>query len=209
MQRRGFTLLELMISMGILTIVGALGIVAIMASTTAANVARAKTGVQQNVRDVMNALVAEIQLTAKEADDSLDPPLEPLQIVENPVPTSPIEVVFQVPVDDTGENWTEPIHFRYINEDVNENALLDGDEDADGDGALTRRILRIEDTNGDGDTDDSGESEIVAAANDLSDVQFELDENRLTITLTASRMIGLQRRELVTVSQTNEVYFLN
>src|SRR5690606_10240154 len=103
---------------------------------------------------------------------SLDPPLFPIEIKQNPVPSSPVELIFQVPAGNSGRKWSPRIRYRFINEDVNGNSWLDAGEDLDGDQQLSRRIVRIQDTNGDGDTTDPGETRPLGTANALSNVQF-------------------------------------
>ena len=117
----GFTLLELLVSMAILTIVSMLTFMVTQSSASAAAVAQAKQVAQANVRDAMTAMIAEVQLAAKQGNDALAPPLEALSVV------SESEVVFQLPLDDSGTLWSTPITYRFINEDTGEtpNARLD------------------------------------------------------------------------------------
>ena len=205
----GFTLLELMIAMSILAVVSLLAFVAVASSAESASAADAQSIVQQNVRDAITAMTREIQLSAKQGDDSLIPVLQPLQVNANPTANSPIEVVFQVPRDGSGRLWTNPIRFRYITEDANNNALLDAGEDGDGDGELARRIVRLEDRNGDGDTLDAGEQSTVAGANDLSNVQFAINGDVLQITLSATKLFGRRRTNPATATATTRLYLLN
>ena len=152
-----------------------------------------------------------------DGDGSLRPPHDASRVDDlpatcaAPAPGCPVELVFQVPLDGTRLLWSSPIRFRYINEDTNGNAALDPGEDVDGDGALTRRIVRMQDINGDGDEDDPGEQRPLAAANDLSDVQFALDADHslLTIRLEASARTSGRRMERVTAAVTSRVYVCN
>jgi len=208
MRRNGFTLVELIISFALIVIIGALAMAALQSANVSMDVAAVKSEVQGDVRDVMRLMQEELQLAAKEGDSSLSPPLEPLEIIEDPVEGSPVEIAFQVPLDDSGLNWSTRIRFRYINEDENGNARLDVGEDLDGDGVLARRILRLEDRNGDG-TIDEGEQRIVGAASTLGDVQFTLDGDVLTISLTAGKLMRGRRVDPVSVSATGKVYLLN
>ena len=211
MKECGFTLVELMISMALLTVIGTLSFVAIEAATSASVLAMAQDRVQSSVRDAMNAITTEAETAAKQSNNSLVPPLQTIEIVNAPAPGCPVELVFQVPLDGTRLLWSSPIRFRYINEDTNGNAALDPGEDVDGDGALTRRIVRMQDINGDGDEDDPGEQRPLAAANDLSDVQFALDADHslLTIRLEASALTSGRRMERVTAAVTSRVYVCN
>lgn len=209
MHRAGFSLVELLIAVTIVSMIAVIGLMALQSSNTSIAVAQAKAEAQANVRDVLLAMTGEIQLAAKQADDSLSPPLQPVEIVNNPAPASPVEVIFQTPLDATGLNWSGRIRFRFINEDANGNSFLDPGEDLDRDGVLSRRIIRIEDRNGDGDTADAGEMVSVADANNLSNVQFLLNNDVLTINATAAKLIGMRRDNPVMVAASARVYLLN
>jgi len=209
MDKHGFTLMELMMVVAILAVVGALGVAALQTSGAAMATASAKALVQDDLRDALASMKQELQLAAKNADDSLLPPLQAASVVANPAPRCPTEIVFQVPTDTTALRWTNPIRFRFYNEDTNGNGVLDPGEDGDGDGALSRRILRLEDTNGDGDTDDPGERSIVAGANNLSNVQFGVNNDVVTIALTAGKHQGLDTGHPITANVTTDIYLQN
>ncbi|MCP4642520.1 MAG: prepilin-type N-terminal cleavage/methylation domain-containing protein [bacterium] len=209
MRRAGFTLVELSISLAILTVITGLGFVALMSCSRSVAVSQAKGDVQRNVRDIMTGLSRELQIASRKADDSLSPPLNPLVISESPTEGSMMEVQFQVPIDGTGRNWSAPITYRYINEDLNSNNRLDSGEDVDEDGVLTRRIVRLQDRNDDGDSDDPGESSVIGAVNDLSSVQIVRNGDLLTLTVTASRLVANQRTHPVTATATHNIYLTN
>ncbi len=211
MRAQGFTLIEVLIASALLVFVLALCLVAVRTTALSMAVADASAVVQDNVRAAMDVMTKEIELAAKTTDSSLTPPLQALTIVTNPAEDSPVEVVFQIPTDGTAQNWSSPIRYRYICEDDNDNGLLEEDEDTDGDGTLMRRIVRIQDMNSDGDTQDLGEVTPVGGANDLSDVQFTLNANNsvLTMTLTASRRVKGLQGDPITTSVTSKVYLLN
>ncbi|NIA12848.1 MAG: prepilin-type N-terminal cleavage/methylation domain-containing protein [Nitrospiraceae bacterium] len=199
---RGFTLLELTISMAILTVVSLLTFLVTNSSTKAAAIAEGKEGVHAAVRDAMNTLASELQLAAKTTNNALTPPLAAVQVNG----TDPGEVTFQIPDDSFGLRWSTPITYRFVNEDAGEglgagNARLDEGEDLDGDGALTRHIVRVQD----------GEERVLGLTNDLSDVQFSLSPNSdvLTITLSASKVVNTRRQDLVRATATSRVYLLN
>lgn len=209
MDSRGFTLVELVISMAILAIISVLGIVALQSSTTSMATAESKADVQDNVRDALAAMTRELQMASKTSDDSLTPPLDAVAINANPAAGSPTELVFQTPTSGSGRNWSRPIRYRYLNEDANGNGRLDSGEDLDSDAVLTRRIVRIQDRNGDGDTADSGEIAPVGGANDLSTVQFARTGDVITITLTADKFMRGRRSDPVRVTVTSDVYLQN
>jgi len=212
MKNYGFTLLELMISLALLSVISVLGFVVLAASGRVMNLAATQTTVDAELRDTINALRGELQLASKRTDASYVPPLTAVTVTSNPVAGSPIEIVFQVPRDASGSLWSSPIRYRFINEDANANSRLDAGEDTDTNKVLTRRIVRIQDMNGNGSTADAGETRPLGAANDLSAVNFVLDAARssVTITLTASRRVSNDmRRPPVTGSVTTIVYFRN
>jgi hypothetical protein len=80
-------------------------------------------------------------------------------------------ITFQVPEPVSGEAlfaYSTPITFSLENEDANENGRLDPDEDTNGDGALTRRIVRSQ----------NGETVPVAGASTIEFVNFSLLDNQ-------------------------------
>ena len=91
MDSRGFTLVELVISMAILAIISVLGIVALQSSTTSMATAESKADVQDNVRDALAAMTRELQMASKTSDDSLTPPLDAVAINANPAAGSPTD----------------------------------------------------------------------------------------------------------------------
>lgn len=207
--RQGFTLLELLISMAILTVFMLLGGLAVQMSITSVDTAEAAGMVQAEVRNVLQAVSAELALSAKRGNDALTPPLQDVTITENPAPNAPIELVFQVPLDDVGRTWSNPIRYRFVTEDANGNARLDPGEDSNGNGRLDRCIERIQDRNGDGDADDPGERTVLAGANNLNDVRFARVGNEIVVTVEATRLPGRQRIRPVTARVTGRVYLLN
>ncbi|MBX7258321.1 MAG: type II secretion system GspH family protein [Candidatus Hydrogenedentes bacterium] len=209
MEKRGFTLVELVISIAILATICALGMVALQSASTSSATAKSKAEAQDNVRDALAAMQQELQIASKRTDTSLIPPLNALAVTPNPVLGSPVQVTFQVPADTTGNNWSRPITFRYINEDANGDGRLTAGEDTDSDGVLSRRIVRIQDLNGNGSTNDAGETTEVGGANDLSNVTFAFDGNVLTVTLTSTKLIGLRRTNPATVTVTTDIYLEN
>lgn len=209
MDKHGFTLMELMMVAAILAVVGALGLAALQTSSTSLATASAKALVQDDLRDALASMKQELQLSAKTADDSLLPPLQAVAVVANPAPRCPTEIVFQVPTDATALRWTNPIRFRFYNEDTNANGVLDAGEDGDGDRTLSRRILRLEDTNGDGDTADPGERSVVAGANNVSNVRFGVNNGVVTVTLTAGKLQGRDRSHPITANVSTDIYLQN
>ncbi len=209
MNKQGFTLMELMMVVSILAIVSVLGMSALQTSSSAMLTASAKSAVQDNLRDSLAAMKRELQLASKTPDDSLLPPLNAVTVNANPAAKCPTEIVFQTPADGTGLRWTNNIRFRYYTEDTNGNGLLDSNEDTDADGTLSRRILRLEDVNGDGDASDNGERSIVAGANNLSNVVFAINNNTITVTLTSQKFQGDDRTHPITATVSTDIYLQN
>jgi len=198
----GFTLLELTVSMSMLLVVSMLTLLVTSTSSSAVALSEAKETAQSSVRDSMTAMTAELALASKKSNTETVAPLslQSLQVV------NPGEIVFQVPLDSSGELWSTPITYRFVDEDIGEgeyanNGQLDPGEDTDGDGALTRRIVRIQ-----GDTQMA-----LCPANDLSGVQFALSAagDVLTINVSASKAVSNRRRDLVTATASSRVYLTN
>jgi len=198
----GFTLLELTVSMAILVIVSILTFVVTNSTTEAVSVSESKEVAQGAVRDAMTAMTAELQLASKTSNAALTPPLEALEVSDEDYG----ELTFQVPLDASATQWSTPITYRFVNEDDHDgagahNGRLDEGEDLDEDGALTRRVVRIQD----------GVETALGAVNDLSTVTFLLNPTNdvLTITLTASRPLLERDSDQVWAQATSSVYLLN
>jgi prepilin-type N-terminal cleavage/methylation domain-containing protein len=209
MDKRGFTLLELTISVSVLSIIFMLSFVALQSSVSAMATSSAKARVQDNLRDAIQSIRGELQLAAKSADNSVTPTVAKVAVNANPAAKCPTEIVFQRPRDTTGKLWTTPIRFRFFNEDTNNNGRLDSGEDANNDKVLTRRLLRLQDVNGDGDTADNGESRPVAGANDLSSVTFTINGNVVTVNLTSSQLIPGLRDHPVRMTLSSAIFLQN
>ena len=198
----GFTLLELTVSMALLVIISILTFVVTNSTTEAVSVSETKEIVQAAVRDAMAVMTAELQLASKTSNAALTPPLDALEVSDEDYG----ELTFQVPLDASATQWSAPITYHFVNEDDHEgdgahNGRLDDGEDLDEDGALTRRIVRIQD----------GVETPLGAVNDLSAVTFLLNTTSdvLTITLTASRPLLERDSEQVWAQATSSVYLLN
>jgi prepilin-type N-terminal cleavage/methylation domain-containing protein len=215
MRNGGFTLAELMVVAALLSVVSLLVFMSVQSATQATEVAKAKADAQRGVREALNIISRELGLAAKVGDDSLIPVLDPVEIRENISSTIPVEVSFQVPIDGTGRGWSERILYQFVNEDLNGNALLDSGEDvAIVDGLLTRCIMRLQDRDGDGDTEDAGEQEMVARVNNLSAVSFALVGDTITVTATATEPLRMRRGAgdapaSVSSNVTTQIYLIN
>ena len=184
--------------MALLTIMGLLMFLTVSYATSASAVSDAKLEAQASVRDVLNAMAKEIQMAAKKDNATITPNVAALQVV------SPTKIVFQVPLDSLGSTWSTPITYELVNEDnggAAGNGLLDSGEDANGDGALTRCIVRTQGT----------EKQVLGAANNISSVLFALNtaKDSLSITVTATKATNNRRKDLATASANTQVFLQN
>lgn len=205
----GFSLMELMIAVAILSIVSLLGWVALQTSTEQTALATAQSSAQQDVRAVAMLLSEEIEVASAEDRETVAPPVLGLT-VNSPCKSGPLvgnggescksEVVFEVPPDVVDAPWRK-VRIRYVNEDVDDDGELDSGEDLDENGRLDRGFFRIEDRDGDGSISQSGDVVLLGSTNNIVDASFTLSEDGqvVTITLTAEREIaGRYTEELAT-----------
>ncbi|MBI2435620.1 MAG: type II secretion system protein [Candidatus Hydrogenedentes bacterium] len=175
MATQGYSLLEITFAIAILAIVGALSFVVLQGSTEATSLTQAKGEVQANVRDVMMAIASEIRSAYTDKTlAQMDPNFVPPGAIPVTVSGDGLSVSFVLPVptnDATMITVSDPIVYRYENEDgLNDapiNGKLDEGEDANGDGILTRRIVR----------EQSGETKVTGGVNDISALTFQLRPN--------------------------------
>lgn len=238
LRNKGFTLIETMIATGLLSVLSLLMFTAVQASINSTRVANAETRVQNNIRETLPDMIREIELgaTAETAAGTLG--VTGITVFRDGVDMdwgiAGDLVVFQIPLDNAGAAWSQPIQYRFINEDINDNGILDVGEDTidaedptadgNGDGILTRCIVREQDIDSNGDFDGAGERRIIGAANELDDVVFTLNltGDILTVTLRSRQVMensgrivtlegGEQRMEAhATVAEaTTQVYVLN
>ena len=209
MNNLGHTMVEVMVSTAILTIVSLLGFVVIQTSASSAQLANAKVDVQNNLRDTMSALAAELregvtQATTEETGAPED--LFPVAVEEEGS-----RITIQVPEAVAGEDmfaYSTPITFWLQNEDENGNGRLDEGEDTNEDGVLTRRIVRTQD----------GEDTAVAGARTIDEVVFTLVENQaagndefttVRIALSGSKRYGPGEGKLVAAEMTSNIRLVN
>jgi len=208
-EKSGYTLLEVSIATAILTIVSLLGFIVLRSSTDSANLSRAQGGVQQNLRSVMTSVATEVRSAYTERTvDSLVAPEDAEAITVSDEGRS---ITFMVPEPDGTHPIPQPsapITIRYENEDANQNGVLDAGEDADGDGALTRRLVRVQ----------GPDTRTIGASNDISNVQFALLPNReegddrlttLQITLESNRRFGPGNERTVRAELESSIHLEN
>jgi prepilin-type N-terminal cleavage/methylation domain-containing protein len=206
LRKGGFTLVETMIATGLLSVLSLLMFTAVQASIDSSRVANAETRVQSNIRETLPDMIREIELAARATTAAGVNGLAGITVFRDGVEMdwgiSGDLVVFQTPLDNGGVNWSQPIQYRFVNEDVNSNSYLDDGEDAidaddptndgNGDGLLTRCIVREQDIDANGDFEGVGERRIIGAANELDDVVFtmNLTGDILTVTLRSRQVMG-------------------
>ena len=213
MPRNGFTLLEMLISIAILSVVSLLGFIAIRSSYESQTLIEAQGEVQADLRNAMAAIHADLELAYAEPE---------VDSVNNPEGVNPVFVApdgksitfFRPTPDDSpqGFQWTGPITLRHLNEDLDDghggNARLDSGEDRNGDGLLNRQLIR----------EVGGNETPVGGANNLAAVQFELIRNanpkdvrdtRLRIHLVATKRYGPGLQKSIRQELESEIQFLN
>lgn len=210
---RGFTLLEMLFSVSILSVVSLLGFIVVRSSYESQSLIEAQGEIQSDLRSVMAALTAELELAFAEPR---------IISVRNPDGVEPIKVatdgksvVYYRPVPDNsaqGFTWQGPFTLMFENEDTDDgsggNAKLDSGEDVNGDGVLNRRVVRIA----------NGVSTPLGGANNIRSVQFELldsadasddRDTRLRIRLEAGKRYGVGTQMLALQELESEIRFLN
>ncbi len=216
MRRNGFSLLEVSMSMAILSVVSLLGFVVLKSSTEAAALSGAKAEVQANLRDAMTALTAELREAYTDRTVLAVPPIAPAETMSVQATEGGLGVMYQIPEPTGGPDMVTsslPVFILWENEDTygpdgGFNARLDEGEDGNGDGTLTRRLIRSQ---GDEET-------IIGGANNLSGVQFQLlpnqdsGDNTLTsirIWLEASKRYGPGDGKLVRAELEATIHMAN
>jgi len=206
MDNRGFTLIELTISFSILTVLTIIGFIAVSSAASAMRLADTKSFVSDDLRQTLLSMTQEIQLASKTAQrDATAATVDPLDIEEDPVQGSPFQIVFRIPLDATGNQWSDPIVFRYINEDTDGNGRLNGDEDLDGNGVLTQCFVRLT------PREDGGmnQTPVGGATHIESAVASRLDDERLRIALVGARYLDARQIEPLRAQASVDIYLQN
>jgi type II secretory pathway pseudopilin PulG len=205
----------MMLSVGILSIVSLLGFVVLRSSNESARMTEAQAAVQQNLRNCMAALTAELRAayTTRVTNSAAWPSNKPAAIA---VTNGGKTVTFQKP---SPSNTTPiplastPITISFQNEDASAYgtsgyARLDSGEDTNGDGVLTRRLVRTQ----------GGSTSVIGASNDLSLVQFTLEPNlntksqdktTLRIRLQSAKRFGANGKYLVRAELESSIHLEN
>lgn len=209
MNNHGHTMVEVMISTAILTVVSLLGFIVLQTSTSSAQLANAKVEVQNNLRDTMLTLSRELREGVTELTTKKTGAPEDLYAIK--LDGDGKVLTFQTPVAGEGDilyTYSTPITFSLQNEDLNGNGKLDDGEDANGDGVLTRRVVRTQDEL----------TESVASANTIDNVQFALVQNQaagknyvstVQISLSGSKRYGDGEGKLVRSEMNSSIRLVN
>ncbi len=168
----GYTLIEMTMSVALMGIVSLLTFVALQSTTQSSNLNGAKEQVAADLRQTMLAVTGEVRQAYTARTVEADPPIAPAEAFAVTIINNGKGIRFCVPEPVDGAVHpvpSDPITIEFQNEDVQggANALLDGTEDTNSDGVLTRRLVRRV-----GDT-----VEVLGASNNISNVVFALEAN--------------------------------
>jgi len=209
MKAPGYSLLEVTVATSIMGIVSLLGFIVLSSSNESVQLTTAKVDVQNHLRDTMAAMTGELREAVSSITTNLTGAPEGL----NPVAVAEegTLITFQVPQPTSGEaqfTYSGLISYTIENEDQNGNARLDPGEDANGDGVLTRRIVRTQ----------AGVTTPVAGANTIDSVTFTLVQHQaagnnnfttVNINLTGSKRYGPGAGKLVVAQMDASIRLVN
>jgi len=162
----GFTLLELTIATAITAVVSALCLMGIMATAQTTRIIERESDCAWEMRNVLTQMTRELELAATVENTKVTPQVQPIAVTSNAETGMLDTIVFQTPV--TAATWSTPITYQYVNEDANGNAKLDDGEDTNGDGRLTRRVIRRQTVDG------AAQETVVGAASDIAAIAVTL-----------------------------------
>ena len=108
--KSGFTLIEVMISMALITVVSALGLVAMQSSTNAINLNQALALIQQDARDAVMAISQETEFAVKQAPTGQS---LPLGVTGASVANDGNSFTYQVPTNSNFTAFSSPITLSF------------------------------------------------------------------------------------------------
>ena len=213
----GFTLLELSISLVLLTVVSLLGFLAASGSLRSADLTQRMTTLQEELRSTMRALSDQVQPAVKRArlGSVLPPGAQGLQIVNT---ADPKAITFVIPTDMTGDHFSGVMTVQFETEDTPDstveggeygNGRLDPGEDTSGkgtnnDGVLNRRLVLIQ---------PNGARQVLGSSNNLANVTFTLsaDGSMLGVTMIATtrQETGDSKYRMLRYTTTSNIYLMN
>lgn len=194
---KGMTLIELMISVSVLSIISILGIIALQSSVRMQSLAMAEDEINSDLRNTINQLNDIVRQAYTEASVTATPPISPPGVESIQVLDNGKSIRFYLPERVNTPAFVRgrgPITISFENEDTSSpgqegNAILDPGEDLNRDGALTRRLVVIEGNN----------RRPIGSANCISDVEFRLLPDRsnssnhmkvLSVRLAGTKRLG-------------------
>jgi len=209
-QNSGFTLVELSISVVLLTVVTLLGFVASSSSLKANDLNFRMTTLQEDARSTMRALSDHVQRAVRRPPPGIPLPsnAQELKIVDT---ANPKAITFVLPTDLTGIAFTDLITIQFESEDKAAtgidggeygNGKLDSGEDANSDGLLNRRLVMVW---------PDGTREVLGGCNDLANVAFSLsdDGTLLGVTITASMRLETGKTRMLKYSLASNIFLMN
>jgi prepilin-type N-terminal cleavage/methylation domain-containing protein len=186
----GFTLLEMTIAVALLSVVSLLSYLAIQSGAETSVVAAAKEEVAAGLRDTLIEVTKEARQAYTARTTESAPKHAPEEAQSIKLISSGKGISFYIPLktNHPKPDALGPIIIEFENEDANGNGKLDSGEDKNGDGVLTRRLVRRL----------GNDVRPLGAFNSLRDVTFTLSKNaangsninnRLTVRLQGERII--------------------
>lgn len=168
----GFTLIEVTISVAILSVVSLLSYIAIQSGVETSTISAAKEEVASGLRDTMVAVSREVRQAYTGRTVASSPRHAPLNAVAVSVVNGGKGLSFYIPQKAATPQPTAqgPIVIELENEDANGNSKLDAGEDKNNDGSLTRRLVRKQGTS----------TVPLGGSNAISGVTFTLSKNQAT-----------------------------
>jgi prepilin-type N-terminal cleavage/methylation domain-containing protein len=208
----GFTLLELSVSLVLITVLCLLGFLASSGSLKSVDLTKRMTTLQEELRSTMRALSDEVQPAVKRARAGLELPTgaQELKIVNT---SSPKAISYVVPTDMTGTHFSGVTTIQFESEDLPAtgiengqygNGVLDSGEDTNADGLLTRRLVIIQ---------PNGTKTVIGGSNHLANVTFGLSDDgsmlEVTMVATMRQETGDSAYRMLLYTLTSNIYLMN
>ncbi len=198
MRQEGFTLIELIMVMGILSVVMVMSLGILINTQNVWDAEKSYMALNTALRDSSWQISEELSVAALNNHESMDPIVEGLSIEGDP----PSSITFQKPLVSDQTEWSGAITIRLRNEDMDDDLILDSGEDVDGNGVLDRVVERLEDLDGSGDFEGPGETRVLAR--NMDSMIFQLVDEELIVSLVA-RSVGKRQKHYYEYSQSFRV----
>ncbi len=108
--KNGFTLIEVMIAAGLITVVSALGLVAMQSSSKAIELNQALRTIQQDARSAMMMITREAEFAVKQAPTGLS---LPVGVVGAKTSTDNRSFTYQIPINEDFTAFSPPITLTF------------------------------------------------------------------------------------------------